>query len=57
MKRGQRGNHRLWLQLILGMVAMLWGVGVSAQGDQIQPPAGLTEVRPVAPMPAFSYQR
>ena len=53
MRYGQRGLQSLWQRLIIGIVVMLWAVGVSAQGEQIQPPAGLTEVSPVTLMPVF----
>jgi len=52
MRDGQRGLQSL-RRLLIGVVVMLWVVGVSAQGEPIQPPAGLTEVSPVTPMPVF----
>lgn len=53
MKYGQRGLQSLRRLLIVGVVVTLGTVGVSAQGEQIQPPAGLTEVSPVTLMPVF----
>jgi hypothetical protein len=49
-----KGSQPLWLFLIGGIALMLTSPTGLAIGQPVEPPAGLAEIKPATPMPAFN---
>jgi hypothetical protein len=50
----RRSSPVPWLFVIVGIALMLASTGGIATSQPLEPPKGLTEIKPATPMPAFT---